>query len=62
VERLAFGNGCLEADLPEIWMEPLPAVIRVLTEYVTVEEVYEHLPDVNTAKPNSSPSPTFSPG
>lgn len=62
VERLAFaGNGCLEADLPEIWMEPLPAVIRVLTEYGTVEEVYEHLPDISTAKPNSSLSPTFSP-
>ena len=47
VERLAFSsNGSLEADLPEIWPEPLPVVIKVLTESATVEEVYGNLPDV----------------
>jgi transglutaminase-like putative cysteine protease len=47
VERLAFpirdGN---EAELPGIHAEPLPEVVRVLTTYATVEEVYENLPDV----------------
>jgi transglutaminase-like putative cysteine protease len=47
VERLAFAiNERLEADLPEIWAEPLPVVVRVLTGYATVEEVAENLPDV----------------
>jgi transglutaminase-like putative cysteine protease len=47
VDRLAFViNDSLEADLPEIRPEPLPVVIRVLTEYATVEEVYANLPDV----------------
>lgn len=47
LERLAFSiNGCLEADLPEIWPEPLPMVIKVLTECATVQEVYDNLPDV----------------
>jgi len=47
VERLAFAiNERLEADLPEIWAEPLPVVVRVLTRYATVEEVAANLPDV----------------
>ena len=47
VERLAFGiNERLEADLPEIWAEPLPVVVQVLTEFATVEEVFRNLPDV----------------
>ncbi len=47
IERLAFAiNERAEADLPEIWAEPLPAVVRVLTELETVEEVYDNLPDV----------------
>jgi transglutaminase-like putative cysteine protease len=51
-ERLAFSsNGSLEADLPEIWSEPLPVVIKVLTEIATVEAVYENLPDVELFRP-----------
>ena len=47
VERLAFSaSGSLEADLPEIWPEPLPVVVRVLNSYDTVEEVFRNLPDV----------------
>lgn len=47
VEHLAFPtNDKLEADLPEIWPEPLPVVIKVLTGYATVEEVHDNLPDV----------------
>jgi transglutaminase-like putative cysteine protease len=47
VEKLAFPitiEG--EADLPAIWSEPLRAVIRVLTENDTVEQVYHNFPDV----------------
>lgn len=52
LERLAFGiNERLEADLPEIWVEPLPSVVRVLTKYATVEEVFHHLPDVELLIP-----------
>lgn len=47
VERLAFAiNERVEADLPEVWAEPLPVVVRVLTGYATVAEVAENLPDV----------------
>lgn len=47
VERLAFSaNDKLEADLPEIWPEPLPVVVNVLTRYATWEEVFNNLPDV----------------
>lgn len=47
VERLAFAiSEKGEADLPEIWPEPLPVVLQVLTGYDTVAEVHEHLPDV----------------
>jgi hypothetical protein len=35
-----------EADLPEIWYEPLPVVLSVLEKYKTYKEVYENLPDI----------------
>jgi hypothetical protein len=47
VERLAFpvvASG--EADLREIWPEPLPVVVRTLTENVTYDQVFQNLPDV----------------
>ena len=47
VEKLAFPIvGKEERDLLEIWPEPLPCVIKVLTKYATVKEVFEHLPDI----------------
>lgn len=47
MERLAFGaSEKLEADLPEIWPEPLPVVVRALTRHETVEEVFRNLPDI----------------
>lgn len=47
VEQLAFPtNDKLEADLPEIWPEPLPVVVKALTGYATVEDVFDNLPDV----------------
>lgn len=38
-----------ERDLPGVWTEPLPAVVRALTRHATVEQVYENLPDVEPA-------------
>ncbi len=46
-EQLAFPIRYKEErDLPEIWPEPLPLVIKVLTEYETVQQVAENLPDI----------------
>lgn len=47
VERLAFpivSDG--EADLPEVWAEPLPIVVEVLEGAETYAEVAANLPDV----------------
>lgn len=47
VEKLAFpilSEG--EADLPEIWAEPLSMIIDVLVNSKTYEEVSDNLPDV----------------
>ncbi len=35
-----------EADLPEIWAEPLPMVIEVLESFDTYQQVADHLPDI----------------
>ena len=35
-----------ERDLPEIWPEPLPVVVKTLTECATVQQVFENLPDI----------------
>ncbi|HYR25609.1 MAG TPA: hypothetical protein VEQ09_07255, partial [Aquabacterium sp.] len=46
-EQLAFQVlAPQERDLPEIWPEPLPAVVQALTRYSTYDEVYAHLPDI----------------
>lgn len=53
IEKLAFPivtQG--EADLPEIWAEPLPLVIQTLKKYKTVEEVANNLPDVDLVMAN----------
>lgn len=47
VEQLAFpiaSDG--EADLPEVWAEPLPTVVEVLEGAETYAEVAANLPDV----------------
>jgi len=43
-----------EADLPEIWAEPLPVVIQALKQYKTVQEVANNLPDVELVTANKS--------
>lgn len=51
IEKLAFpildDN---ESDFREIWPEPLPMVLNILTECNTVEQVYQKLPDVEVIK------------
>ena len=52
LERLAFAiHDRLEADLPGIWAEPLPQVVRALTEHATVEAVNDNLPDLELLSP-----------
>lgn len=51
IEHLAFAilqEG--EADLPEIWPEPLPMVIETLEKYNTYIAVSENLPDISLIK------------
>ena len=46
-EQLAFAlKDDHEADLPEIWAEPLPVVIEVLERYQTYDDVLQNLPDI----------------
>jgi hypothetical protein len=35
-----------ERDLPEIWAEPLPEVVRVLESFETYDQVLANLPDI----------------
>jgi transglutaminase-like putative cysteine protease len=45
-EQLAFAiTEKLERDFPEIWLEPLPSVIKTLTESHSYLDVYHNLPD-----------------
>lgn len=47
VERLAFAPKLPgEADLPEIWPDPLPVVVERLRACATAQEVGQRLPDV----------------
>jgi transglutaminase-like putative cysteine protease len=51
-ESLAFpAGGCLEADLPEIWPEPLELVVSVLQRYTDIHDVFDNLPDVELLPP-----------
>lgn len=53
IERLAFSiTADGEADLPEIWSEPIGPVIAVLSTRTTYGEVAEHLPDVQILRVN----------
>ncbi|MBL1259286.1 MAG: transglutaminase family protein [Thiotrichaceae bacterium] len=50
-EQLAFAlNNRGEADLPEVWAEPLAVVVGVLERYQTYDEVLQNLPDVALIK------------
>lgn len=59
IERLAFGViNSAERDFPEIWAEPLPLIIKTLTEHKTVEEVFKNLPDIEVMQANKTLSRT----
>ena len=50
IEKLAFAiANSGEADLPELWAEPMPEVVDLLTTYSTYQQVADNLPDVNEA-------------
>lgn len=53
VERLAFATLTAgEADLPEIWAEPVPPVLEALLTRATYQEVADHLPDIQLVTAN----------
>jgi transglutaminase-like putative cysteine protease len=52
-ERIAFSprlGG--EADLPEIWPDPLPIVIQALRSHTTWDALWENLPDIELLQTN----------
>jgi transglutaminase-like putative cysteine protease len=54
-ETLAFPIvGSSERDFPEIWAEPLSLIITALTQYETVEQVFDNLPDMEVIQANPS--------
>jgi transglutaminase-like putative cysteine protease len=60
VERLAFSATIPgEIDLPEVWSDPLPVVVKALREAETVESLQLNLPDVPIieARPTSTGEP-----
>jgi len=47
VEQLAFSPSATgEADLPEIWADPLPVVVNALRAHATTDTLSRNLPDV----------------
>ena len=51
LEKLAFLIGVEgEADLPEIWAEPIPVVVHCLETCQTFQEVSANLPDIQIIK------------
>ena len=51
MEKLAFALQFPgEADLPEIWSEPLPIVVATLQTYKTYQGVSDNLPDIQLIK------------
>ncbi len=48
LEKLAFPIASNEEqDIPGRWSEPLPEVVKALTAYATIQEVYANLPDID---------------
>lgn len=55
IEKLAFPIvDALERDFPEIRGEPLPLVVKALTQNKTVEQVFENLPDIEVIQARPS--------
>jgi transglutaminase-like putative cysteine protease len=55
VERLAFPITLPgEADLPEIWFDPLPIVVDALRTHSSVDTLWEDLPDLELWRKHTS--------
>ena len=55
-EQLAFAIlEAAEADLPEIWHEPLPMIVSLLTTHTDVQAVARALPDIELAHCRQTP-------
>ena len=53
-EKLAFPIRTPgEADLPEVWAEPLPVIVRALTQRKSVHDVAVNLPDIELLPANT---------
>lgn len=53
LEKLAFPIvDALERDFPHILAKPLPLVVKALTVYKTVEQVFDNLPDIEVIPAN----------
>jgi len=60
VEKLAFEphfDG--EADLPEVWPDPLPQVINALHSYHTLDEFCENIPDIEIIPARNLTTPQY---
>jgi transglutaminase-like putative cysteine protease len=58
IERLAFHPTLAgEADLPEIWPDPLPVVIEALRSYTTWDGLWRNLPDTELLTVNKQMGP-----
>lgn len=59
-EKLAYqAVNAGEADLPEIWVEPLAAVVETLAKSRTIEEVHQNLPDTEIILPAKTTAAYF---
>ena len=58
IERLAFHPTLAgEADLPEIWPDPLPVVVEALQSHKAWDELWKNLPDIDLLAVNEQMGP-----
>jgi transglutaminase-like putative cysteine protease len=58
IERVAFHPSLAgEADLPEIWPDPLPIVAQALQSNKTWDELWQNLPDIDLLAVNTLMEP-----
>jgi transglutaminase-like putative cysteine protease len=58
IERVAFYPTLAgEADLPEVWPDPLPVVVKALQSHKTWDKLWENLPDIDLLAVNEQTGP-----
>jgi transglutaminase-like putative cysteine protease len=58
IERLAFHSTLAgEADLAEIWPDPLPVVVQALQSHTTWDGLWKNLPDIDLLAVNEQMGP-----